>query len=319
MALLKFPLNDNEVNYPARVSFEVIETESADFTNTFLDLGALASAAGQEVIDSLIGSSSEATITTEALAAHQGAFQTTRPGFGADSTFTGRRCVLYLPQAVNIADGVEYSNVDFGALGVAGEAGLRSGGDLGGELVRGAMRGIGSLQSLFSSNAIDNDVARVGITTAANRFLPDRVSSVVESATQVRANPNTRAMFRSVRIRQFSFTFKMIPTSPEETQSIKAIIKYFREEMYPEAIQLAELGNVEAGYRFPNLFAIKLDYRGKQIGTKILPSYLQSVNVVYNSSSMGFMEGGDFSEVDLTLSFVESSTLTKQLVRDQDY
>lgn len=128
-------------------------------------------------------------------------------------------------------------------------------------------------------------------------------------------NPNTRALFKSVPLREFTFNFKMIPTSKDETKQIKGIIDFFRTNLYPEVIPL---GDINAGYKFPNVFEITMTYTNKKdhLATKILPSYIKSFSATYNSSSMGFLEGGDFSEVDIAMSFVESSTLHRDLIKE---
>ena len=106
----------------------------------------------------------------------------------------------------------------------------------------------------------------------------------------------------------------MIPTSKKETEQIKGIIKFFRKELYPQVIPIRE---INAGYEFPNVFEIKMDYQNKKtLATKILPSYLRNFSATYNASSMGFLEGGDFSEVDISMSFIEANTLHRDLVNE---
>ena len=138
----------------------------------------------------------------------------------------------------------------------------------------------------------------------------------VRSGTRTTINPNTRALFNSVPLREFAFNFKLIPTSRDETQVIKDIIKFFRTELYPEVITIGNDGGITAGYELPNIFQIKMEYKEqKQLATKILPSYLRNFSATYNASSMGFLEGGDFSEVDISMSFVEGFTIHKELVQ----
>ena len=50
------------------------------------------------------------------------------------------------------------------------------------------------------------------------------------------------------------------------------------------------------------------------LATRILPSYLRNFSATYNSSGMGFLDGGDFTEVDVSMTFIESSTLHKKLI-----
>ena len=54
--------------------------------------------------------------------------------------------------------------------------------------------------------------------------------------------------------------------------------------------------------------------------TKILPCFLRDVSVVYNPSGQA-MHGGDnphFTEVDMSLAFTETRTLTRQEIEMED-
>ena len=81
------------------------------------------------------------------------------------------------------------------------------------------------------------------------------------------------------------------------------------------------MAGINAGYKFPNVFQIELKYDNKKerLATRILPSYIRSFSATYNALGMGFLEGGDFTEVDITMSFIESGTLHKGLVQDKEY
>lgn len=310
MALLKFPLNDEDVNYPARVSFQAIELDSIDVAGILEGFGNLVSVLSQDS-----NGAPTFSYTPTDTATHYGATQETIVGTNQPIRQRGRTCVLYLPQSINIPDAVAYDNaIELGILGSATEAGMKEGAGAAVVALDQAARGISSLSDLFTQGSLGDTASRLAMSRLAGKVLPSQAGSAIQSNLRVRSNPNVRSMFKQVNLRSYTLSFKMIPTSKEETESIKAIVQFFREELYPEAIQV-EGTDIQAGYKFPNIFEIKMDYRGKQVGTKLLPAYLQSVNVVYNSSGMGFMEGGDFSDVEMTLSFTEASALTKQLVQ----
>ena len=52
----------------------------------------------------------------------------------------------------------------------------------------------------------------------------------------VTVNPNTRSLFKNVAIREFAFQFKFIAKSKKEADEVRKIIKFFRTELYPEAL-----------------------------------------------------------------------------------
>ena len=59
---------------------------------------------------------------------------------------------------------------------------------------------------------------------AAARFTPTQTGkNVAQLVGQATTNPNTRTLFQNVNTRQFNFTFKMIPTSRQESEAIEAI------------------------------------------------------------------------------------------------
>ena len=74
-----------------------------------------------------------------------------------------------------------------------------------------------------------------------------------------------------------------------------------------------------SGYRYPYKFTIDLLYDGKQVATKILPSYCTAINTNYNPNNMAFIKGGYFSEIDLQISFIEERTLSQQDITDGGY
>ena len=77
--------------------------------------------------------------------------------------------------------------------------------------------------------------------------------------------------------------------------------------MYPQTIDNTEV----IGYIFPRRQQITLSYNNQPVATRIQYSYIQSVNVTYNPSSMGWHLDGQPSEVVVTVVFVEDRTLDK--------
>lgn len=214
--------------------------------------------------------------------------------------------ILYLPQAMTFNDGIEYdNNVQLGILGAAGEAALNSGSGAYGALAEMVNSGLSSFTDLFKQMPTQ-DLARLAITRASNKI--PVLGDVVSSATRVAINPNRRTLFRGVRPREFTFQFKMIASSPNEAREIEKIINFFRREMYPASIPLQ---GISAGYKYPNPFRIDLKYNGKQVGSRIMNSYLTNLNTTYNPSSMGFHVDGYPSEVDIQMNFLEERAIDR--------
>ena len=238
-----------------------------------------------------------------------------------DEIGTNRKCTLYLPGAIQIADKVSYSNVDLGILGAGIRQGIldqRSAGEIISDVAGGIKDTFGSLINSLRTGA-GSEEAQI----AAQRVFgaSSTISGAISSATGVAVNPNRRAVLSGPELRNFAFTFRLVPTSPAEAESIEKIIQFFREEMYPDAVETA---GVSAAFRYPSIFDIVMRYRTargqyKKVATQLLPSFLQAVDVNYNQSGMSFHRDGKPQEATLTLNFTEERTLNRYDVAVRGY
>ena len=227
---------------------------------------------------------------------------------------TDRRISLYLPRAIQIQDTVTYDNAfQLGLIGGAIEAGLQSGASAAGSAlgaIANEAAGLGNTL-LGRTGGMSQEAAGIlsGKVAAKIPVIGDAAGGAVRSATGLTTNPNVRAIFKDVPIRNFSFAFQLIPTSQNEAITVEKIIKTFRTELYPTALRA---GGVNVGYRFPNRFLIKVKYNNREIaGIKFLPVYLQSFNATYNSATGGMHSDGRFSAVDISMTFTETRAISK--------
>jgi len=318
---LKFPLDTKNTPYEAKIKFTAREVESFD-VNFLFDIAGINTVQPQGPDDVIANQQRIAQAQKDAAArttanrglesseTNRGTGQILKPGNKGSAT-------LYLPQAIQITDQAAYSNTNLGIMGGATQAALSDGAAILPTLISEAKDTAASIVDVILNGRGDTrDLAKLAVNRASKMLPGQGMRGAVSSATRVSVNPNTRAIFDSIPLREFTFTFKMIPTSKEESRSIKHIIGFFRENLYPEVITM---GDIPAGYKFPHVFTIDLKYKDKNIATKILPSYIKTFNATYNASGMGFLEGGDFSEVDITMTFMESGTLHKELVQKEGY
>ena len=214
----------------------------------------------------------------------------------------GENIELYLPSSLEFGDKVEYENIGIGALFATGVD---------------AFQGRGRDPSTLSMGDLTTgfeDRATLGVLAAISKF-SDKGAAAARDATRTAPNPNTRAIFKQVNLRQFQMTFKLIPNSEREADAIGRLITEFRKTMYPEEIE----GNF--GYKFPDRFQIEVCYDGMVLEDYNLMTeecYLESVMSNYNPSSQAFMKYGAgkgyFSEIDLSLTFMEAKTLHRKSV-----
>ena len=229
-------------------------------------------------------------------------------------------CTLFLPGALQFQDRIEYTNVDLNIIGAAAARAITAGGS-GKEILKNtlgeALPNFESLQSAFRTG-LKSEAAQVAALRVSNKLSPE-LTGALETSTGVTLNPNRRQTLKGVGIRQFVFTFKLIPTTQQEANEITRIVKFFRSEMYPDT----SAEGLEAALKFPSKFKIRMMYGKKQVTTGILPCFLENVNVVYNPTNTGFHsdgEGGaDFQETDISLSFIEERALTKRDIVFEGY
>lgn len=221
---------------------------------------------------------------------------------------------LYMPQAINVMDQVQYNNANIGPSGAAAMGAINAGGSLLGGLQTFLGDALGFLGDALSS---DPGLSRLALNRAA-QALPtgQSINNTASLGFQVTVNPNTRTLFEGVTIREFSFQFDFYPVSQEESQTVQEIVKFFRTELYPSTIGSATTG-VPIGFNFPHVFEIKF-----RVGDRNAPMpqphlcYLRNVQSTYNPSSMSFFADGSPTHTSMTLNFTEFRTLSKKDIRE---
>ena len=304
----KYPLSDDTDQYPGIITFTPIQEKYVSGKQL---VGATVDAYYTQAASSLGGGGADA-IARQQIAANKTKAQKLLNTSRASAV--GPSIQLYLPQAIAIADGVNYDTFDFGAIGAGVLNQVRDGG----QTLKAAAQtsiteaGKSAIQLITNPSGLTATAADLAAIRVADSVIPGQtIEKVTRAAIGFTNDPNTRTLFKSVKLRTFTFTFKMIASSEAEALAIKAIIKAFRTEMYPEAVIPGTL-NTSVGYVFPNKYQIDMRYNGYPVATKFLPANLMDVNVVYNPSSMGWHAKGEPSEVDLTLNFGEPRTLSKK-------
>ena len=226
-------------------------------------------------------------------------------------TDLNQHVTLYFPPNVANVDAVTYSNANLGPGGATALAASRNQGSLIGSVAKGVTEGAADLFNLLKGDLASAEAAQIAATRAFNKLPSGGIQNFTRVALQKIINPNTRSMFEGPTIRKFTFVFKLIATSSKEATEIQDIIRKFRSEMYPEAI---EIGGLPIGFNFPKMFKIQYLYNGVR-NTKLpqpLMCYLENATTTYNSSNMVFHADGQPTEVDLSLTFTEFRALTKK-------
>jgi hypothetical protein len=218
---------------------------------------------------------------------------------------------LFFPPQLQYNDAVNYNSANLGGAGMAATAALNSGQSILGALGAGLTEGIESIFNL-ATGSVSAEAAKVGAARLAKK-VPGGTANAVSSMLQTGMNPGTRLLFDQPAMRSFAFSFKLIPTSPQEAITIKEIVKNFRFQMYPREIDVSP--GIPIGYEFPNIYRIEFGFTGASNLEipKIQYCYLKDVQAAYNSTSGGvFFEDGHPTEIDLNLTFLEYRALSKR-------
>lgn len=280
----KYPKEDTS-DYGGRIVFSVLEEEQPNLGELAQTAQSKAKAAKDAIKDVVGGDAPGTNLIQQFKGGVNQALKGTPPKAAT------RRVSLYLPVGLQFRDNVAYENTDLLSGSVAG-----------------FLAGAGSsAEGLKGADA--QRQASLAIVRLAQKN--QELGNVARAAARVTTNPNSRALFKSVALREFAFTFKFLPCSAKEAEEVKKIIQLFREELYPEDIPDA---GISLGYRFPNRFNIQIEYNGEEVTNKILPCFLRDVSVTYNPSTMAMHDDGNFSEIDMSVSFTESRTLDRRQI-----
>ena len=227
-------------------------------------------------------------------------------GFGGVS---GEVVQLYLPPGITFSDGANYEGFEMGMTGIGMDAMNASNDEINGMTAGEVYSELEKLNngSKIASSILSKMAGTLGIAPAA-----------IGGGLRVAPNPNTRVLFKSVALRTFQFSFKMIPTSFQEAEQIKKIVLSFRSQMYPELAGGSDTTSI--GYLYPDMYKIEMTLGGRTVPPNVKPSFLTSVATNFNASSGAVMaeQGSNeyWSEVDLSLTFGEGVTLNKKDIRD---
>lgn len=331
----KFPLTMEQEGFPAKIIFKVIKVEGKDvFDETGITKLYDNVKSG---IDRLTGE--KASVSEENLDAEEA------DKIIEDSKIKKSQLVSYenntggeelgrvtLPLQVGLKynDVANYnSQASLGVIGAAAESALNGQNPFAGATdnmgnITGAAKGlvsqavaknIGSVLGAAAGFALGGKAQGAVVGGVAGAGVGEGLGNAVSSATRIASAPNYRTLFKDVQMRNFAFDFKMIANNKDESRVIKDIIKFFRQELYPEKIPLGSSG-VPLAYKFPNMFEIEVKNRfGVNPGFKFQRCYLQNISVSFNESTQGMFVDGSFIEATLNLSFIEIVALDKQKVR----
>lgn len=227
---------------------------------------------------------------------------------------------MFVPLSMAFSDTIQYEGAALGAAPAAFANAVARGDGSASAMLKGigegAMSAINTV--LNGTEGMSNDAARLAAsrTIQSIPLVKGAFGNAAAFSFQVSVNPNTRALFKGVTLREFTFNFNMIANSQREAEQIEAIVKHFRYKMYPSIFDpFAIEGNLTSpfAYKFPDLFKIDFRLGNTRLKVpKIHPCYLRNVQVTYNPTGATFHRDGRANETNITLSFMEFRALSQR-------
>ena len=200
---------------------------------------------------------------------------------------------LYMPAQLSVGHTAKYGEAEMGAMVAGLNAGIKG--------IKDDDTSVGDL-----AKSLGNETAKAfagvigGVATGAQEAF--------EIASGTLTNNRTEMKFEGIERRDFSFSFRMLPTSPEEAQTIEDIVTAFRFHSMPEV-----LGSL-AGRTMIVPSTFDIEYRPNIHLHKISTSVLESVEVQYGGERTQFFTDDQPVETQLTLKFKELEIITKERI-----
>ena len=341
----RYPLTLSK-SYPARIIFKVVKVEGVDIAEKIGDTYKSVSEGFKSLVaeipgvdefaqkitgESLTASVSDKKVDVKTKKEIEKTENQVKPALQSYENRQGGTTIgtvtLPLQRDLRFSDNAQYETANLGTVGGALEQALQgqnpfAGFNSNGQFARTASalaasvvaKGAGEVAGAAIGSKFGTAGAIVGASALGGTL--EGLSPAVRNATRIATAPNQRTLFQQVQIRSFAFTFKMIANNRDEANEIKNIVKFFRQELYPEKIVLGESG-LPLAYKFPNMFEIDIRNRyDENPSFKIQRCYLRDIQTSFNSTASGMYSDGNFVEVDISLSFQEIVALDKQKVRD---
>ena len=222
----------------------------------------------------------------------------------ARTSLEARPAVIILPAPPNIASENSASYDGF-ELGVTGQTALSAFNDIKNSSGAGdALSRLGDTASNTIKSLIESGGAGAAAAIASQN--DNGVGRALGVSAKAVLNPNITTAFTGVGTRSYSFTYKLVPETKKESETIKNIIKVLTLAVYPE-VQGFTL-------RYPPTWTIRFL---KSINSredlpsvnKIYECYIENFNVTYNSNSNAYHDDGTPVEADITFTVKEAKAL----------
>jgi hypothetical protein len=202
---------------------------------------------------------------------------------------------LPIPNGISDTNAVTWGGADMNAAMAAAVNIATSGVEGGGSGLASAAENV-SKTLIGASDEVKKAIvgAFVGEATGIQGILARTAGLVI--------NPNLELLFSAPTLRPFNFTFKLASRSPEESEMIRSIIRFFKQGMSPQRSQSTLF------LKAPHTFQIEYLHRGEEhkFLNKFKECALQSFNVSYTPEGQyATFNDGAMVSYQITMQFQE--------------
>lgn len=167
-----------------------------------------------------------------------------------------------------------------------------------------AMRGENGAEkaSIFGENMVAG--AEAGILNQLKKGGFEKTAALGSMGLGVAPNPNLAVLFENIGLREHNFSYKFAPTSRQELQTLKNIIRQLKTRMLPGM-------DTQMLFTFPDVCDIEFGPT-KDNPYTIKRCVMTSLNVNYTPmGSPAFFKTGDPVMVEIQMAFKETSPFTR--------
>jgi len=243
---------------------------------------------------------------------HRATYNAASTSTGKVSLETKQHVSLYMPMGININDNMVFETAATGLIG-AGYEQLMNGVDpdnFSAADVTALMNQFGDELAMGVGGAIGSKLGIAGafLGGSAAGGIVKSVLQENQKRNQISMNPREFMLFKSPGMRGFSLSFRFIPDSESESNTVNRIIKWFRTGMYPEQ-------DGATAFKFPDAF--QLEFVNVNGIPKIPEVFLESATTTYNPNSMSYFRiNNNPVEINFNLEFKELAPITNAQIEE---
>jgi hypothetical protein len=232
---------------------------------------------------------------------------------------------ISLPIPSSLADNfhVDYKNVSLGIQGAIGSKILQKAlGNSGKDPVDHSSLG-DTISSVFTSSAntnianalgsLDSSTKTEAIVRAGIMGLGTEASAIFDISTGVATNPNIAILFAGPQLKQHTFSWRLSPRTPAESETLLKLIGIFKRAMHPSQLN----SSTSAFLKFPSECLAQFHGPSNQFLYPLRPCVVEDFSVNYaTNGAPAFHLDGNVTTVEITVRLQETSYYTRESFDD---